>query len=66
MEYEIRVYIAMYATYEVRVTHLGGANRTMRVTDASDYVMTTDHAEETIRKFQKKYSVPAERTFWIS
>ena len=63
MEYEIRVLISLYTTYEVRVTHLGGANRNMRVTDASWNVNTQEQVGHAIAQYQKKYSVPSERTF---
>jgi hypothetical protein len=63
MEHEIRVYIALYTTYEVRVTHLGGPHNTRRITDASWYVDTREQVEHAIAQYQQKYSVPAERTF---
>jgi len=63
MEYEIRVLISLYTTYEVRVTHLGGPYNTRRVTDASWYVNTQEQVEHAIAQYQKKYSVPVERTF---
>jgi hypothetical protein len=63
MEYSIHVLLALYATYEVRVTHMGGANKNMRMTDASSYVMTQAQAEAEVQRFQEKYSVPAMRTF---
>lgn len=63
MQHDIRVYIALYTTYEVRVTHLGGPYGTRRVTDASWHVDTREQVEHAIAQYQKKYSVPAERTF---
>ena len=61
MEHNINVYISMYASFEVRVTHLTHKNR--RTVDASYFCPTLAAAKQAILDLQKKYSVSDDRTW---